>query len=137
MEDAVDRELGLDGVQQFAVEDRAGIGAAYLRIESRLERPQVDRDDALLATARKVIDQGVADLAGGAGDHDNRLSHGVLRNLSEEAKMRRQVAGVKTQFAPGQELTSRSAQPSTDGGRQPPAPTGPSDSLCLRNLATR
>ena len=77
MEHAIHLELGEHSVQQVRVGNRSEEFAANERRQLRIERVDVEGDDAGLAT-REAGDERVPDLAARAGNEHDRFSHAQI-----------------------------------------------------------
>ena len=78
VEDAVDLVLGQDAVEQRRVEDRADELLADEGGQLAVERIEVERDDGPIVLPGDVLDQAVADFAGGAGDEDDGFAEHAI-----------------------------------------------------------
>jgi len=76
--DAVDLVLGLNVLEQVAVQDGARELARYDTCQRPIECSQIDGDHGNTALIGKPLDQRVADLSSGTGDEDDGLAHGSL-----------------------------------------------------------
>ena len=75
VEDQIHLEFGHQTFQDGVVEDRPDHFAVDLAGDGVVEPRHVDRHDGAVAGLGEAIDQAVANLAAGAGDEHNRLSH--------------------------------------------------------------